>query len=241
MKVKNFFNGFLRQVPNILTLYRIAAAVAIMFLPAYGTAFYVVYALAGVSDFFDGIIARALKCGGRFGATADTIADIALTLAGTHVVVSNMEPVNYGVLAIVLVMFVSRAFGAVTALVRFKKFAMLHTVWNKIGLIAFFLIPFFYELTAAVGSEEILIYTITSFCILGAVEEVIIEAIIPEFDENVLSVVTVIARLKGKKKADSSETVDEENSSAEPIEGDAPDGRMGISEGREEVPHDGQS
>lgn len=206
MSAKKIFESFLKQVPNILTLYRIAAAVAIMFLPAYETAFYIVYGLAGVSDFFDGIIARALKLNGRFGATADTVADVLLTLTGTHVVISNMDPVNYGILAIVVVMFASRAFGAVAALIRFKKFAMLHTVANKVGLIAFFLIPFFYALCDSVGGAEIMIYTITAFCILGAIEEVLIELLIPSFDDNVLSLVTVIKRRREKAASKASGT-----------------------------------
>ena len=96
MTVKKYFQKFLRQIPNILTLYRIAAAVAIMFMPPYETAFYVVYAMAGVSDLFDGVIARALKSDSRFGSTADTVADVLLTLTGTHVVISNMQPLDYG-------------------------------------------------------------------------------------------------------------------------------------------------
>ena len=173
MAVKKYFQKFLRQIPNILTLYRIAAAVAIMFMPPYETAFYVVYALAGVSDLFDGVIARALKSDSRFGSTADTVADVLLTLTGTHVVISNMQPLDW-----------------------FKKFAMLHTAANKIGLVAFFLIPFFYQMCAEVGAEGILIYTITGFCILGAIEEVFIELLIPSFDESVLFIVTVINRRK---------------------------------------------
>lgn len=196
MAVKKYFQKFLRQIPNILTLYRIAAAVAILFMPPYETAFYVVYAMAGVSDLFDGVIARALKSDSRFGSTADTVADVLLTLTGTHVVISNMQPLDYGILSVVVVMFASRAFGAIVALIRFKKFAMLHTAANKIGLVAFFLIPFFYQMCAEVGAEGILIYTITGFCILGAIEEVFIELLIPSFDESVLSIVTVINRRK---------------------------------------------
>lgn len=194
MKKNCVLYAALRQVPNILTLYRVAAAVAILFVAPYETAFYVIYALAGVSDLFDGVIARALKSESRFGSTADTIGDVMLTLTGTAVVFYNMDPLDTGALGIVIAFFLTRVLGAVVTGVRFKKFAMLHTVGNKIAMIIFYLIPFFYTMCAAAGSADVLIYAVTSVCILAAIEEIAIQLIIPEFDDNVKSVVTAVKR-----------------------------------------------
>ena len=197
MKKTGFFYTALRQVPNILTLYRIAAAVAILFVAPYQTAFYVIYALAGVSDLFDGVIARALKSESRFGSTADTIGDV------------NMKPLNTGALGIVIAFFLTRVLGAVVTGVRFKKFAMLHTVGNKIAMIIFYLIPFFYTMCDKAGTADVLIYAVTSVCILAAVEEIAIQLIIPEFDDNVKSVVTAIKRRKSLQSEEQNDASEE--------------------------------
>ena len=194
MKPKDLFGALLKQVPNILTVYRIAAAIAIVFIPAYETAFYVIYALAGVSDLFDGVIARSLKVESRFGSTMDTVGDVLLTLTGTFVVFYNMDPLNYGTLGIVIAFFLMRVLGAVVTGIRFKKFAMLHTAGNKIGMILFYLIPFFYSMCAAQGTEDILIYCITSVCILAAAEEIAIQLVMPEFDDNIKNIVSAVKR-----------------------------------------------
>ena len=209
MKKTGFLYAALRQVPNILTLYRIAAAIAILFVAPYQTAFYVIYALAGVSDLFDGVIARALKSESRFGSTADTIGDVLLTLTGTTVVFYNMKPLNTGALGIVIAFFLTRVLGAVVTGVRFKKFAMLHTVGNKIAMIIFYLIPFFYTMCEKAGTADVLIYAVTSVCILAAVEEIAIQLIIPEFDDNVKSVVTAIKRRRSLRKEEQSEALKE--------------------------------
>lgn len=198
MKIRKFFNAALRQVPNALTLYRLAAAVAILLVAPYETAFYVIYALAGISDLFDGVIARAIKAESRFGSTVDTIADGLLTLTGTTVVFVNMQPLDAGVLGIVLAFFLTRIAGAVVTAVRFKKFAMLHTVGNKIAMILFYLIPFFYTMCAAVGTADVLIYSVTSVCILAALEEIAIQVVIPEFDDNIKTLATAVRRRRSR-------------------------------------------
>lgn len=194
-------NPFIRQIPNILSAMRIAIAIAIMFIPPYETAFYVIYAFCGISDLFDGVIARALHIESRLGGTLDTIGDTLLTWTGCHVVFSNMEPLYPGLLAAILAVFAVRIIGAVITLCRFRKFAMLHTAGNKIAMIILYLYPFFYTLTAKYGCVQEVVYSICALGILAGIEEIVIQCLVPELDESILSVATVIKRMKAKKNA----------------------------------------
>ncbi len=190
-------NPFVKQIPNILTASRVIIAVIILFIKPFSIAFYVIYAWCGISDLFDGVIARAIKVESSLGSLLDTIGDVLLTLTGSFVTFKYMYQVDnlaiWGPLAAVLSIFVFRAIGAIVTLARFKKFAMLHTIGNKVGMILLFLIPLFYELVGTVGAP-IFIYAVSGVCILAAIEEIVIEIIAKEFNENVKSIFQLIGK-----------------------------------------------
>ena len=52
----------MKHLPNILSLLRIAGAVALLLCDVVGTTFWALYALCGISDIADGGLARKLKC-----------------------------------------------------------------------------------------------------------------------------------------------------------------------------------
>ena len=64
------------QLPNIITLFRIAGSWGLLLCDVTGVAIWIVYALCGLSDIADGWLARKLKCVTRTGALLDSVADI---------------------------------------------------------------------------------------------------------------------------------------------------------------------
>ncbi|MCH8467319.1 MAG: CDP-diacylglycerol--glycerol-3-phosphate 3-phosphatidyltransferase [Roseinatronobacter sp.] len=87
-------------VPNILTVLRLLAApgVAVMFLyfhrPWADWFALILFALAAITDFFDGYLARAWKQESRLGAMLDPIADKAMVVIALLVITgySGMDP-----------------------------------------------------------------------------------------------------------------------------------------------------
>ena len=61
---------------NGITLLRILCSLALPFCMPLSLPFYVLYAVAGLSDIFDGLIARKTNTATKFGAKIDTLADI---------------------------------------------------------------------------------------------------------------------------------------------------------------------
>ena len=61
---------------NGITLLRILCSLALLFCMPLSLPFYVLYAVAGLSDIFDGRIARKTNTVTKFGAKLDTFADI---------------------------------------------------------------------------------------------------------------------------------------------------------------------
>lgn len=198
MEKKLSQNAFIKQIPNILTASRILIAIIILFIKPFSIAFYVIYGYCGISDLFDGVIARAIKSESSFGSLLDTIGDVLLTITGSFVTFKYMYTVDnlwiWGMLAAVLSIYLFRSIGAIVTLVRFKKFAMLHTIGNKVGMILLFLFPLFYELLAKVNGAQIGLYVICGICVIAAIEEIIIELITKDFNENVKSIFQILPK-----------------------------------------------
>ena len=64
------------QLPNIITLLRIAGSMGLLFCNVTGVVFWIIYGLCGISDIVDGWLARKLKCVTKKGALLDSLADI---------------------------------------------------------------------------------------------------------------------------------------------------------------------
>ena len=64
------------QLPNIITLLRIAGSMGLLFCNVTGVVFWIIYGLCGISDIVDGWLARKLKCVTKTGALLDSLADI---------------------------------------------------------------------------------------------------------------------------------------------------------------------
>jgi CDP-diacylglycerol--glycerol-3-phosphate 3-phosphatidyltransferase len=88
---------------NFLSIFRIAAAFAIiplLMFQMYWTAF-IVYTLAGISDFFDGWLARKYNATSKIGGVLDHIGD-KLLVVNTMIMLACMMPVWFVVVPIIL-------------------------------------------------------------------------------------------------------------------------------------------
>ena len=64
------------QLPNIITLLRIADSLGLILCDVTGVVFWIIYGLCGISDIADGWLARRLNCVTKTGALLDSLADI---------------------------------------------------------------------------------------------------------------------------------------------------------------------
>ena len=96
-----------RIIPNLLTLLRILLIpvfVVVFFLP-YGWAPPVtcaIFALAGVTDWLDGYLARRFDAGSRFGAFLDPVADKLMVTAALVLLLAN-DPTVWMALAVIII------------------------------------------------------------------------------------------------------------------------------------------
>lgn len=139
------------SIPNCITTVRIVGTVFLLFAAPLSVFFFVIYILCGLSDVLDGWVARTTNNSTEFGARLDSIADLLFYL----VMLIKLLPVLWRLFPAWLwytvgAVLMLRLASYITAAVKFKRFASVHTRLNKLTGAAVFLIPFFIMLSCTV-------------------------------------------------------------------------------------------
>ena len=125
---------------NIITYFRIASGIVLLFCPVFSPAFTVVYIAAGLSDMLDGLVARKTDTVSKLGARLDTIADFVLVVVCLIKLlpVLSIPPWLYmwiGIIALIKVVNIISGFAVQ------KRFVPVHSVMNKATGALLFLLP----------------------------------------------------------------------------------------------------
>jgi len=131
----------MKHIANIITGFRIVFSIALLFFPPLSSAFYVLYAAAGLTDMIDGTVARKTNSVSDFGAKLDAIADYifaAVCLIKLMPVLDIPAWLWIWIAIIALIKIINILFGIVTR----KKLTSVHSVMNKITGALCFLFPF---------------------------------------------------------------------------------------------------
>ena len=174
----------LKQLPNLMTLFRITGSILLLYLEPLSPAFYIFYLLCGASDMLDGFIARRFRVISRFGAALDSVADTVFVLALAFVLLPMVIlPLSIwlwlaGIAVIKLTSFITGFF-------KYRSLAFLHTYANKIAGITLFLFPLAYGIWRehAAASAGIL----CAIASIAALEELIINMTSSKLDPDIKS------------------------------------------------------
>ncbi len=187
-------------IPNILTSIRLVGAIVTIFLSIDSPAYYIVYGVAGLTDAFDGMIARKTNSSSQFGSVLDSIADLVFYAAMAYKFFMTLwEELP---LAFWILLGVALAIRVVTyayVYVKHKKFDSIHTYGSKLTGALTFLIPFYYILNILVIGMMITVIV----GILASLEQMLIHFIYKGYDE---SVKTIFLAKKKQKEAEKSES-----------------------------------
>ena len=135
---------------NSITMLRIIGTICLLFTKPFTKLFYIIYTVSGISDVFDGYVARLTKTSSAFGAMLDSIADLVLY----SVMVLKIFPALYSTLPIqiwyaVTIVVIIRIVSYLSAAIKYRRFASLHTKLNKVTGFLVFLIPYMIKLPVA--------------------------------------------------------------------------------------------
>ena len=129
------------QLPNIITLLRIAGSLGLLLCDVTSVAYWIIYALCGISDIADGWLARRLKCVTKTGALLDSVADICFVACLCPLLLPILDLPQWlwlwaGVIVIIKVV------NQISALVKYGRCTFPHTLANKAtGFLLFIAVP----------------------------------------------------------------------------------------------------
>lgn len=129
-----------KNAANIVTICRIICSLIILFLQPFSLSFYIVYILAGLTDIFDGMIARRMQTESELGAKLDSIADfifvaVCLIKILPAISVPKWLWIWIGVIAAIKIINV------ISGYVIYKKMVVEHTLMNKVSGLVLFVLP----------------------------------------------------------------------------------------------------
>ena len=139
--VLSLSNKYLTQLPNIITILRIAGSLGMFLCDVTGVAFWIIYGLCGLSDIADGWLARKLKCVTKRGALLDSVADICFVACCAWKLLPILELPQWlwlwaGVIAAIKVV------NQFSTLVMYGHCCFPHTLANKVtGFLLFITVP----------------------------------------------------------------------------------------------------
>jgi len=176
--------GFLRHVPNALSLARVLAVPVLVVLAARGreAAFTWVLVPALLSDIADGWIARALALESPLGALLDSVGDTLLWFVSVYGVWRFHREVIDDHALLCGVTIGLWALEYVLGMLRYGRLSSFHTYLSKI---AGYLLGIYLGVLFVFGHHTWLLYLACGASILGNVEEFILLAMLPQWRADV--------------------------------------------------------
>ena len=125
---------------NIITGFRIAASLVLLFCPVFSLPFFALYLTAGISDMVDGVVARRTNTASEFGARLDTAADFVFVVVCLIRLLPLMDIPTWlyvwiGGIALI------KSINVVSGIVMQKRLVTVHTVMNRVTGALLFALP----------------------------------------------------------------------------------------------------
>ncbi len=191
-------NEFL-TIPNIITSYRLVIDPVILYFIISGNErlFAIFLIINLLSDALDGFIARRLKQETEIGAKLDGFADnFTYVLAFIGIFVFRMDDIRPHMVSfiIMIIMLVSTV---IVSLIKFRKFPTYHLYTTKAG--GYIEGGFFISLFT-IGFIPLFYYFMLVWAIMGAVECIAINLLIPEMRSDIKGLYWVVKEKMATKK-----------------------------------------
>jgi len=188
----------LLTIPNIITIYRLAIdPVILWFIIADKEILFSVFLIINLlSDALDGFLARKLKQETEIGAKLDGFADnFTYVLAFIGIFVFKMDDIRPHLISftVMITMLVSTV---IVSLIKFRKFPSYHLYTTKAGG---YIEGGFFICLFTIGFLTPYYYFVVAWAIMGAIECIIINLMIPEMRSDIKGLYWVIKERSANK------------------------------------------
>lgn len=192
MNAKENFN-----IPNLITMLRLAGTVFMIFTVPFTSLFLLVYCLTGLTDILDGFIARVTHTTTELGAKLDSIADLLFySIMGIKIFPKLLEvlPLNLWIYTIITI--IVRVSAYLVAAFRYHRFASIHTYFNKVTGLGVFLIP----IMLMTPFDIPYCYAACTLAFLSSLEELLIHIIERDYSNKTKTLISCLRRRFSEEK-----------------------------------------
>ena len=137
-------NVLKKNLANIITSIRIIGALSLIFFEPLSLPFFIIYGLCGLTDAFDGFVARKLGIASAFGAALDSISDLLfygiMAAKIFPILVDNLTILQWVIIAVPTCL---HFIAYIVCAIKFNKFSAVHTYANKALGLLIYAFPFF--------------------------------------------------------------------------------------------------
>lgn len=174
----------MKKIPNIISVLRISFSLGMLLLKPFSLLFWIVYSICGISDMFDGYIARKTNSVSKIGAILDSIADIEF-IACVSIILIPVIVIPSMVLVWIILIALIRIISLLIGYYKYHVFASLHTYANKITGLLLFCFIYLIRYT----DMNILTYVICTVASVSAFEEFLIQINSKKLDRDIKSII----------------------------------------------------
>ena len=130
----------MKSIANIITGSRIVFSIAILFTQPFSPMFYVLYAVAGLTDMIDGTVARKTNTVSAFGTRLDSVADFVFVTVCLFKLLPILDiPVWLWIWIAVIALI--KVINIISGAIKLKRMIAVHSLMNKITGALCFLLP----------------------------------------------------------------------------------------------------
>jgi len=141
LKENKFINLLNRNVANCITILRIVFSITYCFFDLLSSMFLIFYSLAGITDVFDGLVARKTKTLSSFGSKLDSFADFIFFMC-LLVKILVSTSLDWRTLFIFALVFIIKILIVAIGFKNNHHLFVCHNLMNKVTGIVVFLIPY---------------------------------------------------------------------------------------------------
>jgi len=156
----------MKSIANYISIARIFLALTLALTKPLSIAFFTIYLVCGISDFFDGYIARKTDTTSKLGEKLDSVADLIMIVV-LMIVLYPIINLTVQIIVWIVIIGIIRAVSMMVVFVKYKTFGILHTYGNKITGVVLFAFP----LSLAFVQPDVLMYIICVVASISAIEE----------------------------------------------------------------------
>jgi len=173
----------MKYIPNALSIARIVVAVILLIgaltgiMPALTPIFMGFYIFGGLTDLFDGPLARRYNAASQMGANLDGTADYIFIGVSIVTIIPAFDGINRLSIIIVLVFVALKVLGMIVGYIHYRQLMMMHTRLSKAAAFVAWLVPIVYVFIG-LDINTIFIF-LGAYCYIYLLEEIAINIVMP--------------------------------------------------------------